>query len=78
MVYCKVKCVLVLFCECSRCCFFQPVSGSVVGVLQSLQAIVVVCGRCVCRCTAAVPAMKPEATAVVNIARWPLENNINV
>jgi len=26
---------------------------------------------------AAVPAVKPEATAVGNSARWPLENNLN-
>jgi len=26
----------------------------------------------------AVPAMKPEAIAIGNISRWPLENNLNV
>jgi len=28
--------------------------------------------------TAAVPAMKPEASAIGITARWPLENNLNV
>jgi len=29
-------------------------------------------------CTAAVLAMKPEATTVGRSAKWPLENNLNV
>jgi len=28
--------------------------------------------------TGALPAIKPKATAVVIVARWPLENNLNV
>ena len=49
-------------------------SGKYIPLFPILPCVMI-CTRCVV-CTGELRAIKPEATAMAIIARWPLENNL--